>query len=41
MRTDQYDIDRGAANIHVGFAPLKPAGFVIVRIQQLAGQSEA
>jgi hypothetical protein len=25
-------------NIVVGFAPLKPAEFVIIRIQQLAGQ---
>ncbi|GLW46338.1 hypothetical protein Stsp02_20000 [Streptomyces sp. NBRC 14336] len=34
----QNDIDRGVVNIHVGFAPLKPAEFVIVHIQQLAGQ---
>lgn len=34
----QNDIDRGIVNIHVGFAPLKPAEFVIVHIQQLAGQ---
>jgi hypothetical protein len=26
-------------NIVVGFAPLKPAEFVIIRIQQLAAQS--
>lgn len=39
--TTQDDIDRGIVNIHVGFAPLKPAEFVIVRIQQIAGQSEA
>jgi hypothetical protein len=25
-------------NIHVGFAPLKPAEFVVIRIQQIAGQ---
>jgi hypothetical protein len=25
-------------NILVGFAPLKPAEFVIIKIQQLAGQ---
>ncbi|MGW2253962.1 phage tail sheath subtilisin-like domain-containing protein [Kitasatospora sp. NPDC001660] len=34
----QNDIDRGIVNILVGFAPLKPAEFVIVHIQQLAGQ---
>lgn len=36
--TTQNDIDRGVVNILVGFAPLKPAEFVIIRIQQLAGQ---
>jgi phage tail sheath protein FI len=35
----QIDIDRGIVNILVGFAPLKPAEFVIIRIQQLAGQT--
>jgi uncharacterized protein len=39
--TTQNDIDRGIVNILVGFAPLKPAEFVIIKIQQLAGQSEA
>ena len=34
----QNDIDRGIVNILVGFAPLKPAEFVIIQIQQLAGQ---
>ncbi|HEV2781358.1 MAG TPA: phage tail sheath C-terminal domain-containing protein [Actinophytocola sp.] len=34
----QNDIDRGIVHILVGFAPLKPAEFVIVHIQQLAGQ---
>ncbi|WP_158892893.1 phage tail sheath family protein [Amycolatopsis anabasis] len=34
----QNDIDRGIVNILVGFAPLKPAEFVIIHIQQLAGQ---
>jgi len=28
-------------NIVIGFAPLKPAEFVIIKIQQLAGQIEA
>jgi phage tail sheath protein FI len=34
----QNDIDRGILNILVGFAPLKPAEFVIIHIEQLAGQ---
>ena len=34
----QSDIDLGIVNILVGFAPLKPAEFVIIHIQQLAGQ---
>jgi phage tail sheath protein FI len=38
--TTQNDIDRGVVNIVVGFAPLKPAEFVILRIQQIAGQLE-
>jgi phage tail sheath protein FI len=36
--TPQADIDRGIVNIIVGFAPLKPAEFVIIYIKQLAGQ---
>ncbi|HEY6728977.1 MAG TPA: phage tail sheath C-terminal domain-containing protein [Polyangiaceae bacterium] len=36
--TTQADIDLGIVNILVAFAPLKPAEFVIIRIQQLAGQ---
>jgi len=36
--TTQYDIDRGIVNIVVGFAPLKPAEFVVIKIQQLARQ---
>lgn len=39
--TTQYDIDRGIVNILVGFAPLKPAEFVIIQIQQIAGQVQA
>jgi len=35
----QDDIDRGQVIAIVGFAPLKPAEFVIVRIQQKVGQS--
>ena len=36
----QNDRDLGIVNILVGFAPLKPAEFVIIQIQQLAGQIE-
>ena len=39
--TTQGDIDRGVVNILVGFAPLYPAEFVVIRIQQLAGQSQS
>jgi uncharacterized protein len=38
--TNQNDINLGIVNIVVGFAPLKPAEFVIIKIQQLAGQIE-
>lgn len=36
--TTQNDINKGIVNIVVGFAPLKPAEFVIIKIQQIAGQ---
>ena len=36
--TTQNDINLGIVNILVGFAPLKPAEFVFLQIQQLAGQ---
>jgi hypothetical protein len=39
--TTQNDINLGIVNILVGFAPLKPAEFVIIKIQQIAGQVEA
>jgi uncharacterized protein len=38
--TTQSDIDRGIVNIIVGFAPLKPAEFVLIKIQQIARQAE-
>ena len=38
--TTQNDIDLGVVNIVVGFAPLKPAEFVVIQIQQMAGQIE-
>ena len=37
--TTQDDINLGIVNIHVGFAPLKPAEFVVIKIQQIAGRS--
>jgi phage tail sheath protein FI len=36
--TTQSDIDNGVVNVIVGFAPLKPAEFVVIQIQQMAGQ---
>jgi phage tail sheath protein FI len=39
--TTQDDINRGVVNIVVRFAPLKPAEFVVIKIQQLAGQVQA
>jgi Bacteriophage tail sheath protein len=38
--TTQNDIDLGIVNIVVGFAPLKPAEFVVIKLQQIAGQIE-
>ena len=35
--TTQADIDKGVVNIVVGFAPLKPAEFVVIKLQQIAG----
>ncbi|HFE44566.1 MAG TPA: hypothetical protein ENJ18_03595 [Nannocystis exedens] len=36
--TTQNDINLGIVNVVVGFAPLRPAEFVVVTIQQIAGQ---
>jgi phage tail sheath protein FI len=36
--TTQNDINLGIVNIVVGYAPLKPAEFVILKFQQMAGQ---
>ena len=36
--TTQNDINNGIVNIVVGFAPLKPAEFVVIKLQQIAGQ---
>ena len=35
--TTQTDINLGVVNIIVGFAPLKPAEFVVIKLQQIAG----
>jgi phage tail sheath protein FI len=37
--TTQTDIDNGVVNIVVGFAPLYPAEFVVIQIQQMTGQT--
>jgi phage tail sheath protein FI len=39
--TTQTDIDNGVVNILVGFAPLEPAEFVVIQIEQLTGQAGA
>src|SRR5947207_1786477 len=36
--TTQNDINLGIVNVLVGFAPLKPAEFVIIKLQQLSGK---
>jgi phage tail sheath protein FI len=36
--TTQNDINLGIVNVVVGFAPLKPAEFVIITLRQMAGQ---
>ena len=38
--TTQTNINLGIVNIIVGFAPLKPAEFVVIQLQQMAGQIE-
>ena len=35
--TTQNDIDQGIINILVGFAPLRPAEFIVIQVQQKAG----
>lgn len=37
----QSSIDLGVVNILVGFAPLFPAEFVVIQIQQMAGQLQS
>jgi len=36
--TTPNDINLGIVNVIVGFAPLKPAEFVIITVKQIAGQ---
>jgi uncharacterized protein len=36
----QEEIDAGIVNIQVGFAPLRPAEFLVIAIQQVAGQMQ-
>jgi hypothetical protein len=36
--TTEADKNLGIVNIEVGFAPLKPAEFVVIKIQQIAGE---
>lgn len=36
--TTQNDIDLGILNLIIGFAPLKPAEFLVIKLQQIAGQ---
>ena len=38
--TTPTDRNLGIVNIEVGFAPLKPAEFVVIRIQQIANNTE-
>jgi phage tail sheath protein FI len=37
--TTQSEIDAGIVNVLVGFAPLRPAEFVVVKISQKVGQT--
>jgi phage tail sheath protein FI len=39
--TTTQDINNGVVNILVGFRPLKPAEFVVIKIAQLAGQAQS
>ena len=38
--TTQNDVNLGIVNIVIGFSPLKPAEFVIIKVQQIAGTIE-
>ena len=34
----QGDVNLGIVNIEIGFAPLRPAEFVVLKLRQIAGQ---
>ena len=36
--TTQSDVNQGVVNVVIGFAPLRPAEFVIIKLQQLAAR---
>ena len=38
--TTQDDIEHGIVNIEIGFAPVKPSEFVVIKLQQIAGQTQ-
>ena len=38
--TSVEEANRGIVNVVVGFCPLKPAEFVVIKISQLAGQTQ-
>lgn len=37
----QSDVDPGIVNIDIGFAPLRPAEFVVLKFRQIAGQPQS
>ncbi|MCG8460472.1 MAG: hypothetical protein MI919_29675, partial [Holophagales bacterium] len=37
--TTQVDIDMGIVNVLIGIAPVKPAEFIVLKFQQIAGQT--
>jgi phage tail sheath protein FI len=37
----QSDVNLGIVNIEIGFAPLRPAEFVVLKFRQIAGQSQS
>ncbi len=39
--TTQTDVNNGIVNIVIGYAPLKPAEFIILKFQQMAGQVQS
>ncbi|HEX3868633.1 MAG TPA: phage tail sheath C-terminal domain-containing protein, partial [Gemmatimonadaceae bacterium] len=39
--TTQTDIDNGIVNVLVGFAPLKPAEFIVITISQITGSTNS